>query len=427
MAVPAPTKGAAPPPAALDPNAPLTPQNIQAIATYLAGQQVNGPISDITKTIATNQAQTQGATNLTGGYFNQLGQQAGQGVMAQNNIASGLNNQLSGIASGTQGQLQGIGQNAMASLLKYAPQSDPQNSLAAPALGSMATEIARQQGLSAQNSATSRAFGAIQGANFQNLAASNLGTFALRGQEALKGIQQAGQLRNQPLAAKIATLQASRGGLIATNIGKLRQQEITNSIARAGLGIKAVTANVAQQNANSSSQNAGTNALNAANQQMSRDRIFGLDQKKYGDAVAKDNYQRTHGLGPYKPGSPAANKPSPNSTKYLTDLGKIQSAITTWQQQGVKDRKGNVLEPHPTDVQMKQLLGGTYNPVLIQAAFELLGWGHITGTTAGMMHQMGIRGGSFRGQPIQVAPAPNQVQQGVTGSGLTGLAPSGGP
>ncbi len=120
-----------------------------------------------------------------------------------------------------------------------------------------------------------------------------------------------------------------------------------------------------------------------------------------------------NGVGGSRPLTPAQNNTQ------LTQLNQIQTAIQTWQKQGIKTgikqvingktyRPGDVIEPHPTDAQMRQVLGGSgkYNPVLIQAAFELLGWGHITPQTAAAMHNSGIRGGTYKNAPIQVAPPP---------------------
>src|SRR6185312_6254816 len=227
----------------LNPNQTLSGPSLLNAAKQLAATQTQDPISELQKQIATNNAQTQGTINLTGGYYNQLEPYVQSGVNQQGQIASGLNSQLAGIGAGTQSALQGIGQGAMASLLKYAPGSD-----ANAATSDLAAQIARQQGLAAQQAGTYQAFGANQGANYQGLGASNLGTFGLQGQEALKGIAQSGTVKNEPLVSKIAGLRAQQGALTATDLGKLRQQEVNNGIARAGLGLKQQGLAVTAQN-----------------------------------------------------------------------------------------------------------------------------------------------------------------------------------
>jgi hypothetical protein len=227
--------------------------------------QTAGPLAELARQLAQNDRQTAGAEGLTGGYFQQLGKQPQSGVDQTGQIASGLNSTLTGIGNDTQSRLQGIGQDQMASLRKYTPAGEGAG-LNTGAMGSLATEIARQQGLAAQNAGTYRAFGAQSGANLNQLAASNLGTFALRGQETLGKIGQAGQLKNAPLSSKIAALQASKGGLLATALGKLRQQEIANSISKAGILTKEQIAalNAQTSTANSARAQAGADARNAA-------------------------------------------------------------------------------------------------------------------------------------------------------------------
>ena len=51
----------------------------------------------------------------------------------------------------------------------------------------------------------------------------------------------------------------------------------------------------------------------------------------------------------------------------------------------------------------------TFDATQVQAAYELLGWGHITPGTAAALHQSGVRGGTYNGKPIVVAPAPQPV------------------
>jgi hypothetical protein len=220
----------------LNPAQSLSGQALLNAANQLANVQVNPALTELSKQIAANNAQTTGTINQAGGFYNQLEPYVQAGANQQGQIASGLNTTLAGIGNDTQGQLAGIGQGAQASLAKYAPQGD--GGLSNAATADLAAQIARQQGYAAQQSGTARAFGATQGANYQGLGTSQLGTYGLQGQEALKGIAQSGTVKNEPLVSKIAGLQQQKGALVATDLGKLRQQEVANNVARAGLGLK---------------------------------------------------------------------------------------------------------------------------------------------------------------------------------------------
>ena len=205
-------------------------------AQALANIQTQGPLSELQQQIAANNRQTSGTINQTGGYYNQLEPFVQSSVNQQGQISSGLNSTLAGIGQNTQNSLTGIGNDAMASLAKYAPGDN-----ATAASGDLASQIALQRGLAAQQAGTYQGFGANQGANYQGFGASQLGTFGLQGQEALKGIAQSGTVKNEPLVSKIAALQAQKGALTATDLGKLQQQQTSNQIAQAGLGIKQAT------------------------------------------------------------------------------------------------------------------------------------------------------------------------------------------
>lgn len=58
-----------------------------------------------------------------------------------------------------------------------------------------------------------------------------------------------------------------------------------------------------------SQQNASTNAANVKSQINTRDATYKLNVAKYNTAVAKDIYQRDHGLGPYKVSRGSGSKP----------------------------------------------------------------------------------------------------------------------
>ena len=231
-----PAGAAAAPAPANNPNAALlragyTPNQISQ-AHALANAQTAGPLAALATQTAQNDAQNRGAINTVGGYFGQLGDLAKQGVTDQGQTGTALTSQLAQIAQDEQSALTGIGQNAVSSAAQYSPQASANSTN--PGLAGLATEMARQQGLAAQQQGAFKAFGANQNANFGNLAASNLGTTALRGQEDLtNGIANAGTgSRIEPLMAQAAALRMRRTGVdFTTALGKLRQQDVANKIA----------------------------------------------------------------------------------------------------------------------------------------------------------------------------------------------------
>src|SRR5438270_6901262 len=248
-------------------NGDLTGRARLQAAQGLVDAQTVGPLAELAKQIAANNSQGQDAIDRTGGYFQRLGAQTREGANQAQSIGHGLNSTRQGIGQGEQATLAGLGQGQLANLAKYAPQSDAQGSLLAPAAGGLASEIARQQGLAARNQAGFQSFGATQGANYGQLANSNLATFGLKGQEALKGIAQGAQLKNEPLMGKVANIQASRGSDLVKALGSLRQTDITNGITRQGLGIKQQANNIRAQG------NAITSQNNIANQNLASRRI----------------------------------------------------------------------------------------------------------------------------------------------------------
>ena len=410
-----------------NPNAVLSGPSLVAAAHALANAQTSGAFTELMNQVAQNQSQTAGAVNQVGGFFNQLGQLAGQGSQQEQNIASALSQQLAGIGQSTQSQLGQIGSNAQAALSQYSPTSGTAGGN--PGAQGLAAEMARQQGLAAQNQGALQAYGATQGANYSGLGASQLGDVGLRGQEDLTNIAQAGQVKNEPLVAKEANLTATNGADFATALGKLRQQEITNAISEQGLGIKqaAVNATVGDNvrtTGASIANNKRTTATSAANAALGAATSTANNKRTTQTSAANNaaNNARAIAIANQKTGAGATKPLTPaQNNVQLTDLGKITTAIKTWNQAnggGIRNKAGQVIEPHPTDAQMATILGQTYNPVLVQAGIELHNWGYITPQTAQELHNSGIRGGTWNNAPIQVKNPP-----AATGVGTLNINP----
>ena len=419
-----------------NPNVPLSGAALIAAAHALANAQTSGPLAALATQIAQNNAQNRQAINTVGGYFGQLGNLAQQGVTDQGQTASALNTQLAQIAQDEQGTLGQVGQDAAASAARYSPQAS--SNTVNPGLAGLATEMAKQQGIAAQQQGAFRAYGATQGANFGNLAASNLGTTALRGQEDLTQLANAGQVKNEPLMAQNASLLAARGADYTTALGKLRQQQIANTQANAGLGIKQQALNVSTANnqrttAASVANNQRTTATSAANNQRTTSTSAANSQRTANTAANANNpnlvgspawarVQNSTGTtwsqNPNAVGSPAwarAQKQTAASTpggahKPLTTLennhfwatvGQIESFI----------RDGNA--HGQTEAQIRDALGNgsniakkSFDPEMVQTAYELVGYnGKINQSTAGILrNQYGATGGTYNNVPIKVTP-----------------------
>jgi hypothetical protein len=131
-------------------------------------------------------------------------------------------------------------------------------------------------------------------------------------------------------------LQSTQGSDIVKEIARL--QGVNVSIAQSNraydaaaqkLGISAANTqsliNTRQQTANTGSANAATNASRAGNAQMNSDRTYNLDLAKFGAATAKDIYQRTNGLGPYKPAASASGQKPLTQTSQNAIYNKIST------------------------------------------------------------------------------------------------------
>ena len=287
--------------------------------------------------------------------------------------------------------------------------------------------MARQQGLRGRRSAGAfQQYGAGQAAAGGTLAAQQLGVGQLQGQEALKNIAQANALTNVPLQQQRATLQAQKGAQLATDIGNLRQQEITNRITRAGLGIQKLNAATSAKEANTSAFSAQTTRLN--DQQTAALRAAGLkitqshDLAEQSEAVARINEEAASSAastaerarhdqateantaeannlraaalhnGQWKPLTPFENNEALNS------LGQTQAVIKRLQKAHLKE----------SDIRSRLQRGlaqkgmPAVDPVKVQAAYELLGWGYLTPNIAQALHNQGIHNITFRGKPVRI-------------------------
>lgn len=420
----------------LDPTQVLSGKSLDTAAQGIADAQTVGPISELAKQIAQNNQTSSGQQQQDFGYYMNLAQAAQNAVTQSQQTATGLNSQLQSIGQGTQGQLAQIGQE----------QSGGVNGrMAALGLGGdtqagIKATTAQQQGVGALQSDAARNFGAQVGSSNVQQSIANSASTGQMGQERLANVAMAGAKANEPLEAKVASLDASRGSLKATALGQLRTAERNYMIAQEGLANTA--ANDTAKNNLTSAQDTATNQLKALGLQVSSQN----NKRTTGTSAANNarttgtsqaNNQRTTGTsaannqrnnqtrlvtanGGNGPGGTKPLTTNEQNTKYQK-LSEVLNAIPTLQKNGLKNSKGQVITAHPSEQQIRSLLGTTYDGTLIDAAYELLGWGHITPGTAKAMRGEGLRGGTFRGAPIKVGPAPVSKPGGILG-GIVGAA-----
>ncbi len=394
----------------LQPSQQLSGQPLLQSAQQLASAQTQGPLTQLAKQIAQNQAQGAAAQKQTFGYYMTLAKQAQDSLNQEKMIGAGLNSQLSQIGQETGNAIGGFGQQAQSGALGRMAGMG----LDAGQSQALWNETARQNQIGALNAGAFRSAGANQGANYQGAAASNLGTFALRGQERLGDIGRATQLANVPLSTKQATLMANQGALTSTALGQLRDRERSFMVAQQGLGVKAASitaanARNAANNATSRANNAATNATSASNNALTNQTSAQNNAANNATRVAIGRgMQNLHGGGSGGGGGGGAKPLSTfDNNKVLGMLNRLENAITTMQRQGIQTKQPNgtiTTNKSPTEAQIRQALStvDSTGGVLTQAAYELNGWGKLTPATAAQLHQMGVRGGSFRGAPIQV-------------------------
>lgn len=133
-----------------------------------------------------------------------------------------------------------------------------------------------------------------------------------------------------------------------------------------------------------SKKNAATALTKAQHTAMLGDEKFKLDQAKYGDAQAKDIYQRQHALGPYKPSAPkaGANRYTAGertaSRKQITSINNAVSTIRTLTQNaGAKANTHEIRQILTGQKNVKNPNGG-YDHDIVNAAYDIVALGHLS-------------------------------------------------
>ena len=405
----------------LDPTQTLSGTRLQQAAQGVADAQTVGPISELAKQVAANRQQTQGVQTQDFNYYLQLANAAKDAVGQQQANDAGLNTTLQGVGQQTQATLGQLGQQALGGAnARFQAQG-----LGGDTTAQIGAQTAGAQGVAAQNAQTFQQQGATQGAANVAQGISNRQAVQQAGQEQLSNVALKGEQANEPLNAKIAGLQASRGALYSNALGSIRQSERNYQIAQEGLGQSAQKLNLtAQQNsitdalkklginqaaaaaaartATSAANNQRTTKTSAANNAANNATSVANNQR----TIAAEN-QRAAKAGSGSGGG-VGGRGGLTVNEQNKSYGDVRTAMTLI-------RQGQAAG-HPEALIRQALTDGSFqkgvhriDPILVNAAYEILGWGHITPATARQMFQMGLRGAPFGNPRPRPAPGPSGV------------------
>lgn len=296
-----------------DPSQPLSGLSLLDAARTQARLQTGPQLADLAQQETNTRANT---AQLAG--FAQRGSDAATAAAqraqtTQAALSQALNDELAKIGSGVQGVIDKASSEATA-------RTAADTALRGPGLGGgseaqLAATLAAARTRAGTDEGAYRALGAQAGAGYQSLANERAATAPMRGQELLGRITsnaqgQLGRINQARVQAK-----QREGELTASNVFTLRQKEVENRLASAGLGLKQAGAETAAQQAERNYQLALQRVKDTeTNNATDNERL----QAKDDAAAAKDAFQRANGLGPYKPAKPAKGPKRPYTSTQKT-------------------------------------------------------------------------------------------------------------
>lgn len=312
-----------------DPSQPLTGRSLLAAAKALTRLEVAPQAAGLRRQIGDTNAQAQAAETRIGDYYRQLGALAGTSVTDQQATSDRTNAALKAITDQTQGTITAAGDDATARTQAMADRG-----LDGGAFARLAAETAAQRQVASQYGQAARTSGALQGGDYEGLTGTAAAIGASRGRESLSQVANAFARQNETPLAKLAELRGQRGALLTKNVGALREGERNYELARGTLGLNQAKA-------------ASDVASDAANRRLSlrkfsietamKDRQFRLDVQKLGLDVAKDKYQRDHGLGSYRPAASRRRSGGITTNQangYYAEITKAKGVAQQLQRQG---------------------------------------------------------------------------------------------
>jgi hypothetical protein len=434
----------------------LSGKPLAQAAAAIANTQIQPVVSGLRSQIGQNTRNVTGEQRTDFGYFMQLAQAAKDAVAQSTQTNAGLQGTLATNASNLQGQLQNIGQSYQGGALGRMGALG----LSGDSLGQLAAQNQQAQGYAAQNATAASNYGAETGANAVQQANALRGATGLAGTEQIGALGRAGAITNQGIQDKISQELAQRGPLTATALGQLRTQERNYDIARQTLanttlntGSEIAARKAAAQTQAKNAATAAKNATTSAGQLTEKQLLDAYNtnpsykgspawqrvQSETGKTWSNDpnavgslawyrvqqnlNAQaRARGGGGVKPMTHSENN------QWFRGLGQVEALARSMQQplNAVAAKKLGLQQGTrlSQDQIMSYLQGGnnpagrSFDPIQVDAAWQLIRFGTITPQTAQAMNAMGLRGGTYQGAPIGVKPSG--VGRGInrTGAGV---------
>jgi hypothetical protein len=349
-----------------DPAKVLAGADLRNTVNSLADLQVNPVLSDLDRQAGDVQRQSDSVTANARAYYAQLAQRQ-----------QALADQAKTTEAASNAQVSGIGQAAQQAQAALAAANQQRMTQDQAVRGDIATTTAdqlaktyadRAAGIGTRTEADQTAQ-AVKNAAGSQAAIGQAMAAGQQGGEAITGLTNQFARTLGDISGKKTDTLASRGGLVADLTQKLRQQGYDNLITREGLNIKQsdLEATTAANQAKLAETTRHNTAMESNAERAARlgDKKYQLDKDKYGSAEAKDRYQKTHKLGPYKPGATTGGGSS--VTPAQRDA-RTQGSLDFWDQVSAGS---TILD------QARDALPGV-NAERVKAKQPILGWNDAT-------------------------------------------------
>lgn len=358
----------------------------------LAGAEYGPAIYADRAQAGANNRQGRRAAKLASEYFNQLEQYVQQSVAEERGISNRLRGNLGSLGLSEQQALQGIAGQAEGELHRYSPGN---KSLQAGARGSLAAQLALQQQLASQNMGAFKAGAMQQNANYKGLAASNLGSYGLAGQQEIGNIFASSRMANAPLMEQIAADRAKQNALAIADAVKLRQQAVANNLTRKSLGLKNKALNITSQydRGRLALEKRAQDIAQAWHQAEVRLGIANLNEKTHNDAATQANRAVANNIANYrahhsgKSGSSSSGS-TPKPATPLTTHEQLEERSLYDAAKAALAHKGITVN----DLVLGSVKGLPRMPYAVaEAAWEMQHYGGITAQTAALLAASGIQ------------------------------------
>jgi hypothetical protein len=366
-----------------NPASPLSGHSLIEGARTLSGLDVNPQLQAIDRASSSAQTQGQAVIDRAGGYYHDLAGKAADAVAREQALAGELGTNLKGIGDQAQATTQQAGDEQ--AQRQAADAAVRGGGLGGGADEQLAAERAAESSRAATDAGAFKSAGALQGSNYSSLA--NMGSIGT----AQRGTEQLGQL-STGLANSLAKLRSqrqdvasSRGAETVKQLLGLRQGEFNNLATGAGLQLKA--SDIAQQAAQARSvARLGEAKLT---EQAKRDHLAHLDRRyqaalAHGDRAGAlalkreiSDYQKAHGLGPFKPGSSGSGGKGGGKNE-------AQGAVKT------RANIFNAISLLNQGHSPKYLTQQGVSPIVLQAAQDVHQTGKLEPDTVHMLRSLGV-------------------------------------